>query len=75
VSYRLDQKQAALLRNVFGAYGHLEAFRLSDITHEPGSPWDMVWNAPRDKINLGMRISDESIQRDFLRSRAAFRFQ
>jgi uncharacterized phage-associated protein len=75
VSYSLDQEQATLLRNVFGAYGHLEAFRLSNLTHEPGSPWDMVWNAPREKITLGMRISNEAIKKDFLLSRSLFRFQ
>jgi uncharacterized phage-associated protein len=75
VGYRLNQKQAAILRNVFGAYGHINAFRLSDMTHEVGSPWDLVWNAPRDTVNLGMRISNDSIRLDFLSSRSHFPLQ
>jgi len=26
--------------DIFRLYGHLDAFQLSDMTHEPGSPWE-----------------------------------
>lgn len=32
-----------LIRQVFDAYGFYSGPQLSDITHEPGSPWDHVW--------------------------------
>lgn len=75
VTYKLDQDQATLLRNVFGAYGQMSAFQLSEMTHEIGSAWDLVWNAPRDAVNLGMRIPNDSIRLDFLRSRPHFPHQ
>ena len=28
------------LEDIYRLYGHLDAFRLSDLTHEPGSPWE-----------------------------------
>ncbi len=59
-------EEAALLGDVFKAYGWLDAFRLSEITHATGSPWDRVWNASDGKITLGMRIPNESIRQHFL---------
>lgn len=32
------------VRSAWKAYGHLDAWTLSDITHQPGSPWEQVWN-------------------------------
>ena len=75
VSYAIDGDQAELLRNVFSAYGNLNSFRLSDLTHEPGSPWDLVWNAPPQNITLGMRITNEAIRDHFLASRPPSQLQ
>lgn len=55
------------LSNVLGAYGHLHAFELSEMTHAPGGPWDRVWNSPGGRVTLGMRISHEAIRRHFER--------
>ena len=65
VKYNLGSEDSELLKNVFDAYGHLNAFRLSNISHERGSPWDRVWNAPKDKITLGMKIPDVLIREHF----------
>ncbi|SFJ56950.1 Panacea domain-containing protein [Aerobium aerolatum] len=40
-----------LLEEIYRLYGHLPAKRLSDMTHEPGGPWDVAtknwgWFAP-----------------------------
>jgi len=69
VRYNICKEQSQLLVNILDAYGHLHAFRLSELTHEPGSPWDQVWNAPERKITVGMRIENEAIRRHFLASR------
>ncbi|HWK65413.1 MAG TPA: type II toxin-antitoxin system antitoxin SocA domain-containing protein [Rhizobiaceae bacterium] len=42
---------ADLLEQIYGSYGKLSAQRLSDLTHEPGGPWDIAtkqwgWFAP-----------------------------
>lgn len=69
VSYALTDADATLLRNSFSLYGGLDAFTLSNLTHEPGSPWDRVWNATGGRVTLGMRIPDEFIREHFLSSR------
>jgi uncharacterized phage-associated protein len=69
VPYELQPEERLLLEAVFGAYGHLNAFRLSDLTHEPGSPWDIVWNTDRKRVNLGMKIPNELIRDSFMNSR------
>ena len=61
-----NEGAAKLLRTIVMAYGHIDAYELSRMTHRPGGPWDQVWNKPDNKISLGMRISNEAIRRDFL---------
>jgi uncharacterized phage-associated protein len=52
--------------DVYGKYGGLE---LSAITHQPGSPWDQVWNKEGGKHNLGVIIPNEVIA-DYYQKRA-----
>lgn len=56
----------AFFRNIVRAYGRLDALTLSAMTHRPGGAWDMVWNSPPGRVNLGMRIKDEAIRAEFL---------
>jgi len=67
VNYEFTPEEGSFLREIFDAYGHLHAFRLSDLTHEPGSPWDHLWNETSGLTHPGMRISDESIRNHFMR--------
>jgi uncharacterized phage-associated protein len=39
---RFDPADEALLDQVWNIYGKLPAFRLSDLTHVPGGPWDIA---------------------------------
>lgn len=63
----LDRSERVFLSQIFGAYAHFPAFNLSDITHEPGSPWDEIWVRSGREVNPGMRISNESIKSHFMR--------
>ena len=65
--YELDAEERSFLRQIFDTYAHLHAFRLSGLTHEPGSPWDQLWNEMDGSTNPGMRITDESIRDHFMR--------
>lgn len=40
ISSEFSSKEIALIEKVIEEYGDLDAFELSDITHEIGSPWD-----------------------------------
>src|SRR5579871_3771152 len=41
----VDNETRRLLENVFDYYSRYHPFRLSDLTHEKGSPWEQVWTA------------------------------
>lgn len=66
-SYSLHEEEKEFIRQIFEAYGYLHALRLSDITHESGSPWDKLWNDARGVSHPGMTITDASIREHFLR--------
>jgi uncharacterized phage-associated protein len=56
--YDFDPIEDDLIRQVFGVYGHYSGPALSNITHEPGSPWDQVWDASERNVE----IPDETIE-------------
>jgi uncharacterized phage-associated protein len=56
-------QELELMRAALGAYGHLHAFELVRLTHEPGSPWHQVWHS--EGVTPGMKISDEVIRKHF----------
>lgn len=62
----LAEDDAVFVSHIFNLYAHLPAFQLSDMTHEPGSPWDVVWNSATATGRLGLRITNDEIRRYFL---------
>lgn len=56
-----DAETTRFLNNIFDYYGRFDAFRLSDLTHEPGSPWDAIWKAAEERAVPGMEIPDKLI--------------
>lgn len=54
-----------LLDKVWDAYGGLSAYQLSNMTHEPDTPWDQVWNGSDGSKVRGLDIPDEVISRHF----------
>ena len=57
----LSEETKGLLRSTLDYYAGYGAFELSAITHEPGGPWDRVWNARDGKVRLNMEISNKAI--------------
>lgn len=49
------------LENIFDYYSQFDAFKLSDLTHEKGSPWDVVWSEAEKRAVPGMLIPDSLI--------------
>lgn len=43
VEASLDEQQRELVRSVVASYGHMHAFKLSAITHQPGTPWSQTY--------------------------------
>jgi len=69
----MDDDTATLLRDIFDYYSTYHPFRLSDLTHEEGSPWDRVWSVATRRAVPGMVISDDSIRDWFRHDRQPFR--
>ncbi len=55
----VDEETGNLLRNVFDYYAQFHPFRLSHLTHEKGSPWDIVWTEATRRAVPGMVISHD----------------
>lgn len=56
------------LQTIVCGYGNLHAFELSEMTHELGGPWDMVRNASKGRVSLGMFIPNSTIRDHFSKS-------
>ena len=57
-----------LLTQVVDFYARIPAGKLSDMSHESGGPWDLVWNY-EGKSNPGMFIPDSAITNWFSKKR------
>lgn len=62
----LTEPDCQFVAAVYESYKHYEAWALSEMTHEAGSPWHKVWHAQAAAGSLGLRIRNEDIRRHFL---------
>ena len=46
----LNADQKSLIKSVFDAYKHLTGIQLSDLTHQPGTPWSKAYKPKRKGI-------------------------
>jgi uncharacterized phage-associated protein len=53
------------VRKIVDFYHVFDGWQLSDMTHEKGSPWDLVWNSEKPIGNLGLTIEEGSIMKHF----------
>lgn len=56
-----DKNIVPFLDKIWDVYGKYTGLELSAITHQPGSPWDQVWNKEGGKDNLGVIIPNDVI--------------
>jgi uncharacterized phage-associated protein len=64
-TYCFDAETTKFLENIFDYYSQFHPFKLSDLTHEEGSPWDVVWTDAEKRAVPGMIIPDALIKRWF----------
>lgn len=57
---------------IWGRYGHLSSFALSDMTHKPGTPWYRVAMENDFTVPLHTRIPDEYIFEEFQNLSSSF---
>ena len=60
-----DSDAIALIDEVLGHYLDMPTFSLVELTHGPGTPWSRTVEAAEKRVNVGMRISDDTIARYF----------
>jgi uncharacterized phage-associated protein len=58
------EEDLAIFEKVWERYGQLSASRLRQISHKPGTPWDIVWNY-KGNANPGMVIDYKLILGQF----------
>jgi uncharacterized phage-associated protein len=66
--FACDKEINNFLNNIFDYYSQFHPFQLSDLTHESGSPWDVVWKTAERQAVPGMIIPDSLIIKWFQRS-------
>lgn len=59
--YSLDANTEKFLNDIFDYYSQFHAYKLSDLTHEKGSPWDVIWSAAATRAVPGMFIPNDLI--------------
>lgn len=64
----IEHERLDFLNSIFDYYSVFHPYKLSDITHEKGSPWDIIWNAAERSAVPGMLIPDELILEWFEKS-------
>jgi uncharacterized phage-associated protein len=72
-AYSFDATTSKFLDDVFDYYSQFDAFQLSDLTHEKGSPWEVVWSTAEKRAVPGMFIPDELISAWFKERRGVYR--
>ncbi len=63
--FQLSRDQKDLIKDVIDAYGSDSAIDLVNLTHEPGTPWDIIWNKQNGKEQLFSEIPDDLIKNHF----------
>jgi uncharacterized phage-associated protein len=65
VAYRFDLETADALERIFDFYSRYEPFALVAMTHEPGGPWEKVYQSGAKSARVGMRIPNDLICEHF----------
>ncbi|MCG7394057.1 DUF4065 domain-containing protein [Microvirga sp. ACRRW] len=65
--YFIDGELEDFLNSVFEYYSKFHPYTLSDLTHEKGAPWDLVWTEAQNRAVPGMVIPNELIRSWFLK--------
>lgn len=60
-----DEHTRSFIDWVWGRYGHLSGFALSDMTHKEGTPWSRVAKENGYRVPRNMEIPDDYIREEF----------
>lgn len=60
-----DADTKDFLDSVWNAYKKYDGLQLSDLTHRPGTPWDVTWNQKNGSKTKGAVISETLIEQHY----------
>lgn len=67
---KLSHEDEEFVKDIYNEYSKFSAWQLSDMTHEPGSPWHRLWHAKEAVGRVGLRIRNDDIRAHFASARA-----
>lgn len=67
VDHRLSLDDARFVEYILLAYHGFDAWKLSEMTHEPDSPWHRLWSTKEPTGRLALRLRNEDIAAHFAR--------
>jgi uncharacterized phage-associated protein len=73
-AYRFDEATELLLESVVDFYSRLRPGDLVELSHVDGGPWHRIWNH-QGRVNPGMQISNDEIERFYSAARCPFSLQ
>ncbi len=65
LSQREEEEIGPLLEKVWEIYGSVSAFKLSEVTHLPGTPWRKLYDRYGDHFPSDLVIDSEEIKKHF----------
>jgi uncharacterized phage-associated protein len=54
-----------LLDKIWEVYGNMNGLQLSTLTHQPNTPWDIVWNQQGGKDGVSVSIPNDLIKEHY----------
>src|ERR1700733_12725327 len=65
INSTINQNDLVFIKNIYDAYHIYDAWKLSEMTHEPGSPWERLWQSEEPIGRLALRLRNEDIKAHF----------
>lgn len=62
LDHELPLNKREFLDKIWDVYGRFTAIQLSDKTHQPGTPWYIVWHNNRGRTTESLQIPDNLIR-------------
>lgn len=65
IDSNFDDHDVKVLNLIYELYGDVEAWRLSRLTHQPGTPWHTAYHKNGGSITQGVELDDAEVQQHF----------
>lgn len=70
ISSTFDDDELAIMGRIVDAYGSSDAFRLSELTHLPGTPWDITMKQSGTFSTIDNAVIEDYFKQELQKNRA-----